>query len=63
MLAFLTIKAIISILKDKYVDYALTSIASVSLLIGFPVMLCVDILFSPFELLGFIAYLLRKGVK
>lgn len=63
MLAYMCIKTAIMALKSKDVDYDVAVAVSFAMIIGFPIMLCIDILFSPFEILCFIAYLSRRGVK
>ena len=63
MLAYMGIKTMIMALKDKTLDYDVTIATSVAMIVGFPIALCVDVLFSPFEILGFIAYLLRRENK
>ena len=61
MLAYMCIKTAIMVLKDKTADYDVTIASSFAMIVGFPIALCVDVLFSPFEILGFVAYFLRRG--
>ena len=60
MLAYMCIKTAIMTLKDNSFDYFEAICISFALIVAFPIALCIDILFSPFEILGFIAYLLRR---
>ncbi len=63
MLAYMCIKTAIMVLKDKDEEYDVAVGVASIMIIGLPVMLCIDILFSPFEILGLIAYLLRRENK
>lgn len=60
MLAYMCIKTAIMVLKDKNAEYDIAIVGAFAMILGFPFMVCIDILFIPFEILGFIAYLLRR---